>query len=123
MSEPEQPPNRLPLPPPQSEHAAAAVRLPDYYANSPQAWFCCIDAMFAASKITASLTKFNWALSKLPFSLIDSIGPLCKRLSTYRNPYLELQDILLCSYGLSDVQRTGKWLDYLGCGDNRPSVM
>jgi hypothetical protein len=79
--------------------------------------------MFAASKITMSLTKFNWALSKLLFSLINSIGPLCKRPSTYRDLYQELQDILLCSYGLSNVQRTGKWLDYPGCGDNRPSFM
>jgi hypothetical protein len=74
--------------------------------------------MFATSKITASLTKFNWALSKLPFALIDSIGPLCKRPSSYHDPYQELH-----SYGLSTAQRTSKWLDYPGCGSNRPSVM
>jgi hypothetical protein len=58
------------------------VRLPDYYADSPQAWFCSIDATFAASRVTKSLTKFDWALSKLPFSLIDSISLLCKRPAT-----------------------------------------
>jgi hypothetical protein len=108
--------------PPQPEYAAS-VRLPDYYADYPQAWFCNIDATFAASRITKSLTKFNWALSKLPLSLIDSIGPLCKRPATYRDPYQELQDILLSSYGLSASQRTGKWLDHPGCSNNRPSVM
>jgi hypothetical protein len=50
------------------------------------------------------LTKFNWALSKLPFSLIDSIGSLCKRPASYRDPYQELQDILLHSYSLSASQ-------------------
>ncbi len=80
-----------------------------------------IDAAFAASKVTSSFTKFNWALSKLPFSLIDSIGPLCP--SSYRDPYQELQDILLRSYGLSASQRTGIWLDHPGCSNNRPSVM
>ncbi len=69
------------------------------------------------------LTKFNWALSKFPFSLIDSIGPLCKRPTAYRDPYQELQDILLRSYGLRASQRTGKWLDHPGCSNNRPSVM
>jgi hypothetical protein len=59
--------------------------LPDYYADLPQAWLCSIDAAFAASKVTSSFTKFNWALSKLPFSLIDSISPLCP--SSYRDPY------------------------------------
>jgi hypothetical protein len=93
--------------PPQMEHAAAGVRLPDYYADSPQVWFCCINAMFTSSKIPVSLTKFNWALSKFPFLLIDSIGPLCKHPSSYCDPYQELQDILLRSYGLSDAQRTG----------------
>jgi hypothetical protein len=125
MSEPDprSSPPPLPPPPPQMEHAAAAVRLPDYYADSPRAWFCCINAMFAASRITVSLTKFNWALSKLLFSLIDSIGPLCKHPSSYRDPYQELKDILLHSYSLSSAQRTGKWLDYPGCGSNRPSIM
>jgi hypothetical protein len=76
--------------------------------------------MFAASKITALQIKFNWALSKLPFSLIDSIGPLCKGPSSYHDLYQELQDILLRSCA---AQTTGKWLDHPGCGNNRPSVM
>jgi hypothetical protein len=79
--------------------------------------------MFVAAKITTSLTKFNWALSKLPFSLIDTISPLGKHPSSYRDPYQELQDILLRSYGLSVAQMTSKWLDYPMCGNTRPSVM
>jgi hypothetical protein len=79
--------------------------------------------MFAAAKITSSLTKFNWALSKLPFSLIDTIGPLCKHPSSYHDPYQELQDILLPSYGLSVAQMTSKWLDYSMYCNTRPSVM
>ncbi len=97
MSCPASPPrDPPPLPPPplQSEYTAL-VRLPDYYADSPQEWFSSIDGTFAASRVTKSLTKFNWALSKLPFSLIDSIGPLCKCPATYADPYQELQDILV----------------------------
>jgi hypothetical protein len=78
-----------------------SVRLPDHYADSPQAWFCSSYATFAASKVTSLLTKFNWVLSKLPFSLMDSIVPLCKRPSSYPDPYQELQDIMLRSYSLS----------------------
>jgi hypothetical protein len=102
MSEPDPSSN---TPPPHTEHAATAttVRLPDFHSDSPQAWFYCIDAMFAAAKITSSLTKFNWGLSKLQFSLIDTIGLLCKHPSSYRDPYQELQDILLRSYDLSEM--------------------
>ncbi len=69
-----------------------------------------------------SLTKFNFALSKLPFLLIDTIGPLCKHPSSYRDPYKEVKDILLRSYGLSVAQRTSKWMDYPGCG-SKSSLM
>jgi hypothetical protein len=62
-------------------------------------------------------------LSKLPFTLIDSIGPLCRNPSAYADPYQELQDILLRSYGVSASQRTGKWLDHPGLGNNKPSVL
>jgi hypothetical protein len=68
-------------------------------------------------------SKFNWALSKLPFSLIDSINPLCKRPATCADSYQELQDILLRSYGLSTSQRTSKRLDHPGCGNNRPPAI
>jgi hypothetical protein len=78
------------------------VSLPDYYADSPQAWFCCIDATFATSMVKRSLTKFNWVLSKLPFALIDSIGPLYKNPSAYADPYQELRDILLRSQHLPE---------------------
>ncbi len=79
--------------------------------------------MFAATKITSSLTKFHWALAKLPFSLIATVCPLAKDPSSYHDPYQELQDILLRSYGLSVAQMTSKWLDYPLCGNTRPSVM
>jgi hypothetical protein len=94
-------------PPPPQAKFAGPVRLPDHYADSPQAWFCSIDATFAASWLTRSLTKFHWALSKLPFTLIDSIGLLCRNPSAYADLYQELQDILLRSCGLSTSQRTG----------------
>jgi hypothetical protein len=111
---------------PQNQHqepAAAAVRLPDFYADSPQSWFDCIDAMFAAAKITQPLTKFHWALAKLPFSLIATVSLLSRDPSAFSDPYEELQELLLRSYGLSTAQMTSRWLDYPMCGNTRPSVM
>ncbi len=52
----------------QQQQAAAAIRLPDFYPDSPQAWFDCLDVMFATTNITQPITKFHWALAKLPFS-------------------------------------------------------
>jgi hypothetical protein len=33
----------------QQQQAAASIRLPDFYADSPQAWFDCLVAMFATT--------------------------------------------------------------------------
>jgi hypothetical protein len=107
----------------QQEPSAATVRLPDFYAHSPQSWFDFINAMFAAAKITQPLTKFHWALAKLPFSLIATVRPLSRDPTAFSDPYKELQELLLRSYGLSAAQMTGKWLDYPMCGNTRPSVM
>jgi hypothetical protein len=103
------------------EPAAATVRLPNFFADLPQSWFDCIDAMFAAAKITQPLTKFHWALAKLPFSLIATVHPLSRNPSAFSDPYKELQDLLLRSYSLSAAQMTSRWLDYPMCGNTRPS--
>ncbi len=92
---------------------ASAVRIPDYYADAPQAWVCSINvATFAFSRIMKPLTKFYWALSKLLSTLVDIISPLCDDPSTADDPYAELQHIVLRSEGLSNHQRTVKWLDH-----------
>ncbi len=107
----------------QQEPAAAAIRLPDFYTDSPQTWFDCLDAMFATAKITQLITKFHWALAKLPFSMIATVRPLSRDPTAISDPYKELQELLLRSYGLSAEQMTSKWLDYPMCGDTRPSVL
>jgi hypothetical protein len=78
------------------------------YADAPQACFRIINATFAVSRVRKPLTKFYWALSKLPATLVDTIGPLCDDPSTAEDPYAELQRIVLRPYGLSDRQRTVK---------------
>jgi hypothetical protein len=102
---------------------AAAIRLPDFYADSPQSWFDCLDSTFATANITHSITKFHWALAKLPFSLIATVRPLSRNPTAVSDPYKELQEHLLQSYGLSAEQMTIKWLDYPMCGDTWHSVL
>ncbi len=107
----------------QQELAADTIRQPNFYADSPQSCFDCLDAMFAAAKITQPLTKFHWALVKLLFSLIATVHPLSRDPTAIGAPYRGLQELLLRSYGLSAAQMTSRWLDYPMCGNTRPSVM
>ncbi len=63
-------------------------------------------------------------MSKLPFSLVATVRPLSRDPIAVTDLYKELKELLLRSYGLSDEQRTSKWLDYPMCsGDTRPSVL
>jgi len=107
----------------QQAAAAAVIRLPDFHADLPQCWFDCLDSTFATANITQSITKFHWAMSKLPFSLIATVRLLARDPTAVGDPYKELKELLLRSYGLSDEQMTNKWLDYPMCGDTRPSVL
>jgi hypothetical protein len=104
--------------------AAAAVRLPDFHTDSPQCWFDNLDSQFATANITLSITKFHWAVAKLPFSLTPTIRPLTRDPTAVPDPYKKLKDLILESYGMTDEQRTNKWLDYPMCDSaTRPSVL
>jgi hypothetical protein len=104
--------------------AAAAVHLPDFHADSPQSWFTNLDSQFATANITQSLTKFHWAVAKLPFSLSPTIQPLADDPTAVADPYGMLKELLLESYGLTEEQKTSRWLDYPMCGsETRPLVL
>ncbi len=62
--------------------------------DAPQMWFCSINSTSAASRVTLSLTKFHWAVSKLPSTLVNT-GPLWNNHTAVANPYAELQNIVL----------------------------
>ncbi len=83
-----------------------------------------LDSQFATANITQSLTKFHWAVAKLPFSLSPTIQPLADDPTAVADPYGMLKELLLESYGLTEEQKTSRWLDYPMCGsETRPSVL
>ncbi len=63
-----------------------------------------MNSIFAASCVMQSLTKFHWVVSKLPALLMDTINALGDKPTA--DPYTELQNILLQSYGLSATKKT-----------------
>ncbi len=86
-----------PLPPPPSVYPI--------HADSPQCWFTNLDSQFATANITQSITKFHWAVAKLPFSLTPTIHPLARDPTAVADPYGRLKELLLES--LYHCMRTG----------------
>ncbi len=79
----------------QATVAAVAIRMPEFYADSPQSWLDCLDSTFATANITQSITKFHWAVSKLTFSLITTVRPLLRNPTAVSDLYKELHELLL----------------------------
>jgi hypothetical protein len=71
-----------------------------------------------------AIQAFHWAVAKLPFSLNPTIQPLADDPTAVADPYGMLKELLLESYGLTEEQKTSRWLDYPMCGsETRPSVL
>jgi hypothetical protein len=68
-----------------------------HYADSPLAWYRQIKSTFAVYRVTRSITKFHWAVSKLTASLLDTVGALRDNPAAFADPFAELQKILLRS--------------------------
>ncbi len=64
-----------------------------------------------------SLTKFHWAVSKLPGSLMDTVCALCNDPTNVADPHGKLHNILLQSYCFTCL------LDHPGLKSNKPSVL
>jgi hypothetical protein len=102
-----------------------AVKLPDFYMADPEMWFTQADSMFRRARITESLTKYDYALQKLPCEVLTSVRELarCVRTGAVDDPYEQLEEKLTASYQKSPWQRTFKLLDMPDLGDRRPSVL
>jgi hypothetical protein len=102
-----------------------AVKLLDFYMSDPEMWFTQADFMFRRIKISDSLTKYDYALQKLPCKVLQSMRELAQRVRTsdIKDPYEQLKDKLTTSYQKSPWQRTFELLDMPDLGDRRPSVL
>jgi len=104
-------------------YPAHTVRLIDYHAEDPAAWFAYIESAFEVARIRSSKAKFNHALQKLPLSLFPTIRDIQANAATLADPYEDLKTRLTNSFGLSKAQRIDAFLDHPGLGDMKPSVL
>jgi hypothetical protein len=102
-----------------------AVKLPDFYMADPEMWFTQADSMFRRANIRDSLTKYDYALQRLPCEVLTSVRELARRVRTgvVDDPYGELEAKLTASFQKSPWQRTFELLDMPDLGDRRPSVL
>ncbi|MPC46174.1 hypothetical protein E2C01_039884 [Portunus trituberculatus] len=84
---------------------AIAFRVPPFCSQDPSLWFSLLECSFKASKITSSLTKFNYAVSQLPSDVLPQVSAVISTAATADNPYEELKTVLLKSLQSSIATR------------------
>jgi hypothetical protein len=100
------------------------VRLTDYYTDAPHAWFRKISSIFAAVRVTQSITKIHWTMFKLPALLMDTSGTLCDNPAAVTNPYTANCKTSCCRPTASAPQKkTSCNAGYPRPGTNKPSVL
>jgi hypothetical protein len=52
-----------------------SVKLAQFYLSDPEMWFTQTDSMFRRANIKCSLTKYDYAIQKLPCDVRISISP------------------------------------------------
>jgi hypothetical protein len=74
----------------------------------PEMWFTQADSMFRRANIRDSLTKYDYALQRLPCKVLTSVCELARRVHTgvVDDPYGELEAKLTASFQKSPWQRT-----------------
>jgi hypothetical protein len=105
--------------------SSISVKLPDFWLSDPEMWFTQADSIFRRANIKNSLTKYDYALQKLPCEVLLSVRKLALRVRTgaVEDPYEQLEEKLTASFQKSPWQRTFELLDMPELGDRRPSVL
>ncbi len=112
-------PPQQPTPPIQVN--AVAVKLPDFWTADPTTWFAQAEAAFRRSNVTASYTKYDHVLMKLPQDVAMSVRDLVNSMQPNTpDAYEQLKARLTSSYAKTRWQQVFTLLDMPSLGDRRP---
>jgi hypothetical protein len=114
--------NKLPT----SAVTHVAVKLPEFWTSDPELWFDQAESVFCQANLTASLTKYDHMLARLPEQLLVSVCDLVRKVrkdKSIKDPYKQLEQRLTASYAKSKWQLAYSLIDHPDLGDRRPSVM
>jgi len=111
-------------PPPPAAVAAVGVKLPEFWVSDPDMWFSQTEAVFRRSNVTASFTKYDHVLMKLPEAVVVSVRNLVAAVRpTDPDPYEKLKARLTASYAKTRWQQVFALLRHPDIGDRRPSQL
>ena len=80
-----------------------SIKVPLFFKHTHNTWYGHLEAQFGIKKITASSTKFYWAISALPTDVPNHLTHLIQ--DPEEDPYQDIKDCLISLYSLSPYQK------------------
>ena len=112
------------VPPVAAAVGHVAVKLPEFWVSDPDMWFFQAEATFRGSRVTASRTKFDHVVTRLPEAVSIAIRDFLLQVDEdTADPYADLKAELTSSFGKTRWQQAFALIDCPGLGDRRPSVL
>jgi hypothetical protein len=109
-------------PPPNMEHGAGCVKLPDFWPHAPGIWFARAELRFEVSGVVAERHKFAYTVDALPYEALSLVADLVEAPPADR-PYTVLKERLLIAHQLTPMEKAIKLMELPGLGDRRPSQL
>lgn len=101
-----------------------ACRLPDFFSDDPELWFDKCESAFRRSRITSSITKYDYVLEKLPTEVTKSIRDLIRSISDdTADAYEQVKTRLVQAYKPSKWCQLYKVINHPDLGGSRPSAL
>ena len=97
----------------------ASVQLPSFNKVEAETWFAVADANFALRRVTDSLTKYYYVLSKLDASMLRKLSSFIKR-PKGDDPYAEIKEELCEAYEPPLEKKLDALLTIGDMGDESP---
>ena len=101
--------------------AAAALTLPTYWPQNPDAWFTKIEAQLRNAGITSELTRFNKVLAVLPESAAVRVREIAQKPNYETGDYDRLKEKLISSGQATTLERLDKLCNLRNVVHARPS--
>ena len=102
--------------------AAVSLKLPNFWASQPRAWFIQSEAQFALRGITEDSTKYAYVVAALDQRTAERLLDILED-PPAKSKYQKLKDRLLSTFSLTQRQRASRLLGMSGLGDRRPTEM
>jgi hypothetical protein len=98
------------------------LRLPEFWPDTPAAWFAHVESKFRLRNVTEEAEMYDHLVGSLPRSSVRLVLDLLER-PDVNTPYTSLKRRLLASHELTDFQRIEKLFQLEPLGARKPSEL